>query len=96
MIYPWPHAEWTRAGIEAWALGIEASSVIGLRLMRMATGGPIAGREAQLMWSEKIEAAAEWQIAWLTGGLGTTPLSGTRGTVRHYRRKVRANRRRLA
>ncbi|UVO52075.1 hypothetical protein M0208_16725 [Sphingomonas sp. SUN019] len=95
MTYRFPYAEWTRASIEAWSLGIEASTVIGLRLMRMATGGPLADREAQLMWSEKMQAAMELQTAWMTGGLGTTPLSGTRGAVRHYRKKVRANRKRL-
>ena len=91
----WPYAEWTRAGVDIWMLGMEASAVIALRMMRIAMGGPVADRETRLMWSEKVQAAWEMQLALMTGGLGTTPLSGVQGATRLYRRKVRANRRRL-
>jgi hypothetical protein len=90
-----PQLEWMNAGVEAWMLALEASTVIALRTARIAAGGALADRELQLMWSEKVQAALEWQLALMTGGLGATALSGTRETVRHYRGKVRANRRRL-
>ncbi|NIJ22107.1 hypothetical protein FHS95_003818 [Sphingomonas naasensis] len=91
----WPYGGWASAGIDAWALGMEASAVIGLRVMRMATGGADAAAEAQLMVSEKMQAALELQTAMVTGQLGNTPLASTRKTIRHYRRKVKANRKRL-
>lgn len=91
----WPYGGWASAGIDAWALGMEASAVIGLRVMRMAAGGTDAAAEAQLMVSEKMQAAFELQTAMITGQLGATPLAGTRKVLRHYRRKVKANRKRL-
>jgi hypothetical protein len=39
-------------------------------------------------------AALHWRAA--TGKLGRTPAAATRSTVAHLRKKVRANRRRLA
>ena len=48
------------------------------------------------MVAEKIEAALSWQTLALTGGLGTTPQSAARKSLAHYRRRVHANRRRLA
>ena len=94
-MYKWPYGDWVGAGMDAWALGIEASAVIGLRTARMATGGVDVAEEARLMVSEKMLAAFELQVALVTGRLGDDPLTGTRKTLRHYRRKVKANRKRL-
>lgn len=94
-MYKWPYAGWASAGIDAWALGIEASAVIGLRTARMAAGSIDAAEEARLMVSEKMLAAFELQTALMTGRLGNDPLTGTRKTLRHYRRRVKANRKRL-
>ena len=87
---------WLSAGLDAWALGVEASAVIGLRTSRLASGGEPARREAALMGAEKIGAGLELQTALPSAGAGLTPLSGTRKALRHYRRKVAANRRRLS
>jgi hypothetical protein len=62
----------------------------------MAAGGPSAPQEVARMVSEKVEAACRLQAHALTGGLGLTPQSAARGTLTHYRRKIRANQRRLA
>jgi hypothetical protein len=94
-MYKWPYAGWAGASMDAWALGMEASAVIGLRVAKMAVGGTAAAEEAQLMLSEKMQAAFELQAALVTGRLGDNPLTGTRKTLRHYRRKVKANRKRL-
>lgn len=94
-MYKWPYQGWFNAGIDAWALGLEASAVIGLRAAKIAAGGIGAGEEAQLMVSEKMLAALELQAAFATGRMGSTPLSGAKQALRHYRRKVRANRKRL-
>jgi hypothetical protein len=47
------------------------------------------------MVSEKIDAGLTLQALALTGRLGLTPNSAATKTLAHYRRKVRANRRRL-
>ncbi|WP_448662303.1 hypothetical protein ACG3SL_16780 [Sphingomonas sp. CJ20] len=94
-MYKWPYSSWASAGIDAWALSIEASTVIGLRVAKMAGGGPDVGSEALLMVSEKMQSALELQTALMTGRLGANPLTGTRKVLRHYRRKVKANRKRL-
>ncbi|MES2097640.1 MAG: hypothetical protein V4459_12855 [Pseudomonadota bacterium] len=94
-MYKWPYTGWINASANAWALGMEASAVIGLRMAKMATGGAGSSDEAQRMVSEKLDSAIELQTAMMTGQLGKTPLEGTQKILRHYRRKVRANRRRL-
>ena len=48
------------------------------------------------MVREKIEAGLALQAAALRGGLGLTPASASARTLAHYRRRVSANRRRLA
>lgn len=93
-MFKWPYAEWMSAGADAWALGIEASTVVGLRMASFAQGGAGADREARRMVAEKIESALQLQAAMLTGRIGATP-AGARAVVRHYRRKVSANRKRL-
>jgi hypothetical protein len=87
---------WFGIGLDAWRLGLEASTVIGLRTMKIAAGGPAGQAEAERMMSEKIEAAMALQAKALTGGLGITPASAAARTLAHYGRKVKANRRRLA
>jgi hypothetical protein len=77
--------------------GWEASAVISMRLMRLGTGGALAQREAQRMVTEKVMAAVEAQTAAATAmmtGRGLGPATKSASAV--YRRKVRANRRRLA
>ena len=86
---------WFRAGMNAWSLAFEASSVIALRTLKLATGSADAEVEVQRMVSEKIEAGLALQALALTGGLGLTPQSAAGRALAHYRRKVRANRRRL-
>ena len=87
---------WFRTGFYAWSLGLEASSVIALRTLTIAVGGVAAEAEIRRMVSEKLEAGLALQALALTGGLGLTAHSAATNTLVHYRRKVRANRRRLA
>jgi hypothetical protein len=87
---------WFGIGLDAWSLGLEASAVMGLRTLKIAQGGPGGQAEAERMVSEKVEAALDLQLRALTGGLGVTPASASARTLAHYRRKVRANRRRLS
>lgn len=82
---------WMKAGFDFWQLGAEASTVMTMRLARMAAGGPAGSAEAELMVAEKVRAMIELQTKLMTGALGTTPLSGTQGALKHFRRKVAAN-----
>ena len=86
---------WIGIGLDAWRLGMEASAVIGLRTLRVVQGGAAGQLEAERMVSEKVAAALALQSLALSGRLGLTPASVSAGTLAHYRRKVRANRRRL-
>ena len=83
-------------GLDAWSLYFEASTVIGLRMMKMAAGGPGADKEMALMIGEKVQSAIELQMEGATGRLGTTPAGAANKVVRHYKRKVGANKRRLS
>ena len=87
--------DWVEIGAAAAALGVESVSVIALRLAGAAVGGPRAAEEAWLMCSEKVAAVAELQGKLMMGTLGATPSRAMSATLRHYRRKVAANRRRL-
>lgn len=85
---------WWRVSVQAWLLSVEASSVIALR-MQSAAGGTTAQDEASRMVREKIEAGLDLQAKAMSLGLGSTPAGAASGVLSHYRRKVKANRRRL-
>ncbi|WP_216360156.1 hypothetical protein [Sphingobium yanoikuyae] len=69
---------------------------MGMRVPRLMKGDAAAVTEAQLMISEKIEAAAQLQWKLFTGELGHMPPALLDGSVAHYRKAVRRNRRRLS
>ncbi len=75
---------------------MEASTVIGLRTMKIGAGGAAGEAEARRMVREKIDAALALQTLAMTGGLGLSVHAASAKTLAHYRRKVRANRRRLS
>ena len=81
-------SNWMRLTHDAVMLGLEAQRVIGLRLMKLAGGGPAAQAEALHMVSEKTAALAEAGMTLARGGSAGT-------VIRRYRKHVRANRRRL-
>lgn len=87
--------EWMEIAAAAAALGMESAGVIALRTAGAARGDPNAFDEAWRMWSEKVTALAESQSRLLAGSLGETPTGAARETLKHYRGKVAANRRRL-
>jgi N-acyl-D-aspartate/D-glutamate deacylase len=86
---------WLGLGLDAWSLGVEAAAVVGLRTLKIAAGGPSAAEEARLMVDEKVAAGLALHAKAVSGALGTSPASVAKSTISHYRRKVRANRRRL-
>lgn len=87
---------WLDFSFRAFQLGAESQAVIALRMMKLAAGGSAAAAESQLMVTEKLDAAAAAQAHMTTSLLNGTGLQGANRAMAHYRRKVRANRRRLS
>jgi hypothetical protein len=74
----------------------DANVVVVMRLVRLASGGALAQREAQRMVMEKGLAFAEAQVATATKMMAGAEISrATKSASDVYRRKVRSNRRRL-
>ena len=80
---------WLSLGFNTRALGMEASSVIALRTLKILSGGAAGEAEARRMIDEKIQAGLDRQSTALMGGLGLTAPGAARKVVAHYRRKVR-------
>jgi hypothetical protein len=80
---------WVELTMRATMLAFEAQRVVGLRMMKLAAGGPGAQQEAKRMVAEKGAALAEATAILATGG-------PAKAVVRRYRTRVRANERRLS
>lgn len=91
----WPFGSWFGIGLDAWRLSAEASQVVALRGVTLARGGLEAWQEAERMISEKSAAGMSLGMALAAGKFGANAKDVARGTLGHYRRRVRANRRRL-
>jgi hypothetical protein len=87
---------WVRLNLDLMSLGVEASEVMTLRLLKLAAGGAAATAEAERMVSEKLQAAAEVQADAFAAALKGEHRRTPRRALAHYRKKVRANRRRLS
>ena len=81
--------KWMKLALDTSLLALESQQVIGLRVLKLALGGDAATREANRMVAEKATTFAEAATKVATG-------KTTRSVVKGYRKKVRANRRRLA
>ena len=87
---------WLRLSLNLWQAGLEAQQVIGLRLAMLMSGNAAAPAELSRMVPEKIAAALEAQQAAANAVLtGNAALIPSR-TIALYRRKMRANRKRLS
>lgn len=86
---------WLTIGVDAFALGVESATVMDLRGLALAQGGARAQAEAVRMVAEKADAATTLAVRAATGGLGVRTSTIASRTLKHYRRKVAANRRRL-
>jgi hypothetical protein len=84
------------AWFEAARFGADMQRVIALRMMRLASGGPLAASEAQRMVSEKVSAFGEAQGAIMAAlATGSSLDAAAARAYAPYRRRVRANNRRL-
>lgn len=70
-------------------LALEANQVVGLRTLKLMTGGKRAQREAELMVREKIEEAIGSAAGLMAG-------ASSEDIVRRYRRRVAANAKRFS
>lgn len=86
---------WFRASFDLFSLGLEAATVMSLRTSKIVLGGAAANTESQRMVQEKIDSALDLQTMFMTGQMGINGPAAIAKTLAHYRRKVRANRRRL-
>lgn len=91
-----PQKTWPELAFDSWLLMGEASTVIWLRSLRLMMGGPQASREAQRMMSEKLTAGMTLMPALMAGGMAQSAKAMSAATLAHYRKPVRANRRRLS
>ncbi len=82
-------------GMDMWMLGMESAMVIGMRTLKLAAGGAAADKEARGMIAEKLAAVAELPAVLAASG-ATSPQALTSSALRHYTKKVRANRKRLS
>ncbi len=87
---------WALLAAETSVLALDAATVMWLRLSRLALLDMHAAMtEWQKLAGEKVESALVLQARAAGGKLGRTQISVARGTVRHYRKAVAANRRSL-
>jgi hypothetical protein len=88
--------DWLSLSMQMMKLGIESQFVILQRLLSLQVGGALAHKEARRMVTEKTTAAASEAFAMgLALATGHPPLSAMQSTVKSYRKRVAANRRRL-
>jgi hypothetical protein len=80
---------------DAFKMSFAANQVIGLRLLKIATGGAHGKRESELMVSEKIEAAAEASLAAATSMATGQPHLAAEHALAVYTKRVNGNLRRL-
>jgi hypothetical protein len=87
---------WLTLTIQVARLSWGAQGVIALRMMKLASGGCAAQSEASGMVSEKVAARSEAQVVAATAVLGgSNAARTTRKILNVYKKKVRANKRRL-
>ncbi|MFC3693111.1 hypothetical protein [Chenggangzhangella methanolivorans] len=83
------YGTWWKNSMSVAMLAFEAQGVIAQRMMLVGLGGPKVQAEMNRMVSEKLLAAAHAGFQIATGASQEAVISG-------YRRKVRANARRLS
>jgi len=89
-------SNWFAVSSQTAMLALEAQSVIALRLMRVAAGGASAQSEMTRMVTENVHALGEAQTAAVVGSVtGRSSRQIAKKVVGVYKKRVRANRRRL-
>lgn len=95
----WPpvrnYEDWNRLLVQSWFMCADAGAVVVLRSCRLMGGGRDAHDEAHTMVTEKVSAMAEaaMNLAFVAPTSGST---AARTAMAPFRKRVSANRRRLA
>ena len=88
---------WLNLSFKAFQLGVEAQSVIALRMMRLASGGAGSEVEMSRMVIEKAAAVTEAQVAATSAVMAGHKDHVVAGkALKVFRKRVRANKRRLS
>jgi hypothetical protein len=87
---------WLRLSLDTLQLGVESQGVMMLRLAKFARDGLGAKDEAVLMVREKIDAALDAHAHFAASALSGAGAQGAHRTMAMFRRRVRANHRRLS
>jgi len=83
------------AWLEAASFSADVQQVITSRMLRIAAGGPLAASETRRMVAEKMAAFGEAQVAVVASLMAGNGASAASKAYAPYRKRVRANRRRL-
>ena len=88
---------WLQLSLKAVEMGMEAQSVIALRMLRLATGGARRMEaEASRMVTDKVAAAEAQAVAAVSALSGRSPHVVVSKAPRVVKKRVRANKRRLS
>jgi hypothetical protein len=89
--------EFWKSWMDAAEFGLEAQGVIGMRLIKIASGGPAGAAEWAGMMTEKFVAAVAGQSAGAIAlASGKSMEAAAELALAPVRRRVRANHRRLS
>jgi hypothetical protein len=80
---------------DAFKMSFLANQVIGLRLMKIATGGAHGRRESKLMVDEKIKAAADASVEAAMSVATGQPHRAAERALAVYAKRVNRNHKRL-
>lgn len=92
----WPDTTLANLTVQSAMLAWEAQQVVALRLAKLAKGGPDSGQEAMLMVTEKLRAMQESGALLMQGVIKGDKHFNVPEVLQLYRKRVRANRRRLS
>jgi hypothetical protein len=88
---------WFALTFKTMQLGLDAQSVIALRMMRLASGGAKTKAEMSRMMIEKASAVAEAQVAATAAVMAGRKVHVVAGKALNvFRKRVKANKRRLS
>ena len=85
---------WLELSLKAVHMGMEAQSVIALRMLRLATGGARMEAEASRILTDKVAAAEAKAVAAVSALNGRSPRVVVSQAPRVVKKRVRANKRR--
>ena len=87
---------WLALSLKAVQMGVEAQSVIALRMLRLATGGARMEAEASRMVTDKVAAAEAQAVAAVSALSARSPHVVVSKAPRVVKKRGRANKRRLS